>query len=133
MLYRVFQTHPQSDCHFSQSVLAADSMRDVGSLMTCERGLFSQSVKARPSLQSGSKCKKRCREVRRKLWVKQGAVKRVWLSRLARTTNNPKILSRAGLQNLSHVHTRKFACVARVECARCGVLFTFGVLHVPVL
>ena len=30
---------------------------------------------------------------------------------------------------LSHVHTRKIACVARVKCARCGVLFTPNVAH----
>ena len=36
---------------------------------------------------------------------------------------NPTILSRAGLQNLSHVHTRKIACVASESCERCSVLF----------
>ena len=40
-----------------------------------------------------------------------------------RNNYNPKILPRAGLQNLSHVHARKITCVARERCARCGVLF----------
>ena len=39
-----------------------------------------------------------------------------WLLRKTRLQHNSIILS--------HVHTTKIACVARVECARCGVLFT---------
>ena len=41
-----------------------------------------------------------------------------------RKNHNPKILSKAGLQNLSHVQTRKIACVALERCFRCGELFT---------
>ena len=46
-----------------------------------------------------------------------------------RKNYNPKILSRAGLQNSSHVHTTKIASVARVKCPRCGVLFTTPVAY----
>ena len=45
-----------------------------------------------------------------------------------RTDYNPTILSRAGLQNVSHVHTTRIvASVTRERCARCGVQFTHSV------
>ena len=49
--------------------------------------------------------------------------------RLNDSGDPPEVLSRAGLQILSHVHTRKIACVTCERCVRCGVLFA----HLPSL
>ena len=79
-----------------------------------------------PSASAG----KRRREVQRQLWVKQGAVKHGWDEMTFQDSQELTIQQfcpECRLQNLSHVHTRKTACVARERCARCGVLFTHTV------
>ena len=56
--------------------------------------------------------------------VAQAKCGETWMTLRTRKNYDPKILTRVGLWNFNHVHTRTIACMTRERCEKCCVLYT---------